>query len=201
MNMELTLEKLKKPFIFNLDNLSKEEKELVLKIGSQHFYRLMDGVWQKDQLWEQDCMYLLEGNYIYKEFNIERKTKSQEDSKIEVRHIVMPHHLNQNDTLFGGQLLSWIDICAAMTAQKHAGNVVVTVHIDSVSFKHPIFKGEHVVLNSFVISTGTTSMKIKVEVHKDNPFTGEKELTTEAVLVFVALGQDNKPTEVPALEE
>lgn len=130
---------------------------------------------------------------------MERKIKKQFESRIEVRHIVMPHHLNQNDTLFGGQLLSWIDICAAMTAQKHSENVVVTVHIDSVSFKHPIFKGEHVVLNSVVISTGTTSMKIKVEVHKENPFTGEKELTTEAILVFVALDKDNKPTEVPML--
>jgi acyl-CoA hydrolase len=131
---------------------------------------------------------------------MERLKKKQADSKIEVRHIVMPNHLNQNDTLFGGQLLSWIDTCACMTAQKHSGNIVATVQLDSVSFKRPIFKGEHVVLNSIMISVGTTSMTIKVFAYKENPFNNQRELATEAFLVFVALDKDNKPIEVPLIE-
>lgn len=130
-----------------------------------------------------------------------RKVKTIEESKVELRHIVMPHHLNQNDTLFGGQLLAWIDECAAMTAQKHAENIVATVHIDSVSFKKPLLKGEHVELKSTIVSTGNTSMKIKVEVHKENPYKNTRELATESLLVFVALDKENKPTEVPLIQK
>ncbi len=126
--------------------------------------------------------------------------KKPSDSAIEMREIVMPHHSNAIGTIFGGTVMSWIDIAAAMCAAKHSGKNVVTAHVDDIDFLRPIKIGEHVVIKASVNYTGKTSMVIGVKVQSENPYTGEITKTTKAYLTFVALDDKGQPTAIPEIE-
>ena len=126
--------------------------------------------------------------------------KTPQETAVEMREMVMPHHTNAHSTIFGGQVMSWIDIAAAMTAQKHCQRPVVTVQIDSISFKAPIKIGYHVIIQAMVNYVGNTSMEIGVRVTSENPMTGDTRVTTRAYLTFVALDEFGKPIKVPELD-
>lgn len=88
------------------------------------------------------------------------------DNKVfiaETTHIVMPSDTNHHGTLFGGMLAQWIDICAALSAQKCAGSVV-TASIDNLVFKNPVKLGDVVTLRSAVNRVWDTSMEVGVRV-------------------------------------
>jgi acyl-CoA hydrolase len=125
--------------------------------------------------------------------------KSPNQSKIEMREMVLPQHTNALNSIFGGVLMSWIDLAAAMCAQKHCERHVVTVHIDELSFLSPIKVGEHVLIKASINYTGSTSMIIGVRVESENPLTQEIRLTTRAYLTFVAIDSLGKPISVPPL--
>jgi len=125
--------------------------------------------------------------------------KSPSQSKIEMREMVLPQHTNALNSIFGGVLMSWIDLAAAMCAQKHCERHVVTVHIDELSFLSPIKVGEHVLIKASINYTGSTSMIIGVRVDSENPLTQEVRLTTRAYLTFVAIDSLGKPISVPPL--
>jgi acyl-CoA hydrolase len=132
--------------------------------------------------------------------NIKGKTPSQ--SAVETRYLIMPHHANPQGTVFGGVIMSWIDMVAGMAAQRHAGCQIVTAGIDSLSFKEPILIGEHVVLRASVNYVSRTSMEVGVQVMRENPCTGLKTIATTAHLTFVALDITKKPIPVvPILPE
>lgn len=126
-------------------------------------------------------------------------SKHPKDSSVETRNIVMPEHTNHYGTVFGGVIMSWIDIAAAMAAERHCGHEAVTVSIDKISFRAPINIGDHVVLKAAVNYVGKTSMEIGVQVTKENPHTGEKWVTTTAYLTFVGVGKDKKPVKISDL--
>ncbi|MFQ5510735.1 MAG: acyl-CoA thioesterase [Candidatus Krumholzibacteriia bacterium] len=126
--------------------------------------------------------------------------KSPGASAIETRYILAPHQVNSFGTAFGGVIMSWIDMVAAMAAQRHCQGVVVTASIDKISFKAPIHVGDHVVLKASVNYVGKTSMEVGVRVHKEDPVSGEQVRTTTAYLTFVRLDRDGLPREVPPLE-
>ena len=92
--------------------------------------------------------------------------------------------------------MSWIDIAAAICAQRHSQRSVVTAHIDDLHFVAPVRKGWVVNLKASVNYTGRTSMEIGVRVDAENPQTGEQFHTATAYLTFVALGSDGKPEKV-----
>ena len=92
--------------------------------------------------------------------------------------------------------MSWIDIAAAICAQRHSRRSVVTAHIDDLHFIAPVRKGWVVNLKASVNYTGRTSMEVGVRVDAENPQTGENFHTATAYLTFVALGSDGKPQEV-----
>jgi acyl-CoA hydrolase len=125
--------------------------------------------------------------------------KSPGESAIETRYLVMPDQVNHYGTAFGGVILSWIDMAAAMVAERHCEGEAVTVSIDKVSFLAPINIGDHVVLKAIVTYTGNTSLEIEVQVTKENPYSGEKVQATKAFLTFVALDSQKRPTKVPDL--
>lgn len=129
------------------------------------------------------------------------RSKSIADSAIEMVQLVLPNDANLLGNLKGGQLMHWIDIAAALTASKHSNQVVATVSMDSLDFKHPIKLGEMVKLSAKIVSVGNTSMKIKVCVWAENLQADTSLLTNEATLVFVALDSQGKPTRVPRLHE
>lgn len=130
----------------------------------------------------------------------ERKRKRPEESAVETRYIVMPDQANAYGTVFGGVIMSWIDMVAGMVAQRHAEGVAVTASIDQLSFKAPIYVGDHVVLKAAVNYVGNTSMEIGVKVIKEDPVTGEQVQATIAYLTFVGLDVNQRPRVLPELD-
>lgn len=126
--------------------------------------------------------------------------KKIEDSAVTMRQLVMPNDTNPHNTIFGGTVLSWVDMCAAMVAERHCNKNVVTVHIDDITFLSPIRVGDHVCIKGQVNYVGKTSVLIGVKVIAENPQTGDVRHTTSAYLTFVALNDVGRPTEVPGLE-
>ncbi len=126
--------------------------------------------------------------------------KAVSSSQVIMTQLVLPSHTNSLDTVFGGTVMSWIDICAAIAAQRHSNREVVTASIDQLNFIAPIKRGWVVNLKASVNFTSRTSMEVGVRVDAENPKTSEMFHTASAYLTFVALGSDGKPTTVPALE-
>jgi acyl-CoA hydrolase len=125
--------------------------------------------------------------------------KSADDTQVEMTQVVLPQFANAIGTVFGGQVVSWIDICAAVAAQRHCRLPVVTVSIDSVHFQKPIKQGQVVVLKSRVNAVFRTSLEIGVVVFAEDPVTGQKCKAVSAYCTFVALGMDGRPSEIPGL--
>lgn len=113
--------------------------------------------------------------------------------------LVLPSHTNALGTIFGGTIMSWIDIAAAICSQRHSGREVVTASIDSLSFVAPVYKGWVVNLKASVNYVSRTSMEVGVRVDAENPKTGELFHTSTAYLTFVAIGSNGKPAPVPGL--
>ncbi|KIL49428.1 acyl-CoA thioesterase [Jeotgalibacillus soli] len=113
--------------------------------------------------------------------------------------LVLPPDTNHLQTIFGGQVLSYIDEIAAITAMKHANKVVVTASIDSVDFLSAARVGDVLELEAIVTSTGRSSMEVYVRVRSKNLLTGEEMLTTESFLTMVAVDDNGKPFPVPAV--
>lgn len=126
--------------------------------------------------------------------------KTPSESSVEMRELVMPHHTNPQGNVFGGTVMSWIDIAAAMVAARHCSKPVVTAHIDDIDFIAPIKMGYHVLIQASINYVGKTSMIVGVKVTSENPYTQESRTTTKAYLTFVALDDLGKPIEVPQLK-
>jgi acyl-CoA hydrolase len=118
-------------------------------------------------------------------------------SKTTMTEIVLPIHTNALGTVFGGTISSWIDICAAIAAQRHCRHTAVTASFDALNFVKPVMQGWVVNLRASVNFAAKTSMEVGVRVDAENPQTGETFHTATAYLTFVALGADKKPTLVP----
>ena len=120
-------------------------------------------------------------------------------SQVVMTELVLPQHTNALGSIFGGTVVSWIDICAAIAAQRHCGKAVVTASIDALQFVAPVMNGWVVNLRASVNDAGRTSMEVGVRVDAENPMTGERFHTATAYLTFVALGSNLKPSELPPL--
>ena len=127
------------------------------------------------------------------------KAKSPDESAVEMREMVMPTDTNKHGTIFGGKIMSWIDIAAAMAAERHCNNPVVTAHISDIDFISPINVGFHVSIKASINYVGRSSMIVGVRVDSENPYTGEKKKTTKAYVTFVAIDESGKANEVPRL--
>jgi acyl-CoA hydrolase len=101
--------------------------------------------------------------------------------------------------LFGGKLISDIDMIASISAVRHSRAECVTASIDSVDFLSPITPKDSVCIETFVSYTGTSSMEIFVKVIAENLMSGDRKIAATAFLTFVALDDNGKPTKVPAI--
>ncbi len=117
-----------------------------------------------------------------------------------MNELVLPNDTNTLGNLMGGRLLHWMDICAAIAAQKHSNHIVVTASVDSVSFKESIRLGDVVTLQAWVTRAFNTSMEVFIEVFAQDIPRGEKIKCNEAYYTFVALDGRQKPAVVPQLE-
>lgn len=121
-------------------------------------------------------------------------------SRVVTTHLVLPSDTNSLGSIFGGTIMSWVDIAAAVCAQRHSASEVVTASIDRLNFVAPVYKGWVVNLKASVNFVAKTSMEVGVRVDAENPKTGETFHTASAYLTFVAIGSDGKPRSVPALD-
>ncbi|MDR4949215.1 acyl-CoA thioesterase [Neobacillus cucumis] len=112
---------------------------------------------------------------------------------------IFPNDVNNHNTLFGGKLISDIDMLASISAVRHSRAECVTASIDSVDFLSPITPKDSVCIETFVTFTGTSSMEVIAKVIAENMMSGERKIAATAFLTFVALDQNGKPTKVPAI--
>jgi len=120
-------------------------------------------------------------------------TKVIKDSIVTMTELVLPQHTNQLGNLLGGQLMHWIDICAALAASKHSGKVCVTASVDNIDFKKPIKLGDVVTLSASVNRVFSTSMEVGVKVIAENFTKGKSLHTNSAYLTFVGVDENGKP--------
>src|SRR6266498_1578208 len=121
-------------------------------------------------------------------------------SRITISQLMHPEHANLLGNVHGGWVMKLVDEAGALSCMRHAQKKVVTVAIDSMTFRQPIKLGDLVILNSEVTYTGHTSMEVEVQVHAENPITGEQTHTNTAYLVYVALDDEGRPSSVPPLK-
>lgn len=120
------------------------------------------------------------------------------ESKTEHVQILTQADLNGYGRLFGGKLMEWIDIVAAVTARRHCGHNVTTAMVDSLEFTAPAYANDTLVLEGMVTHTGRTSMEICVKTYIER-LSGERKLVNKAYLIMVALDENERPVEVPRL--
>lgn len=127
------------------------------------------------------------------------KEKTPRESQVETRCLLLPQHANAFGVAFGGTIMSWIDMVAAMVAQRHCECEVVTASTDKISFRAPIYVGEQVLLKASANYVGLTSMEVGVQVLSENPLTGKSLRATTAYLTFVGLDKNKRPCPIPRL--
>lgn len=113
--------------------------------------------------------------------------------------LVLPGDANALGTIFGGKIMHWVDIAAAVAAMRHAGSSVVTASIDALHFLGPIRIGEVVVLQAQVNEAFHTSMEVGVRVEAEDPRVPGRRYTTKAYLTFVAINAAGQPIPVPPI--
>ncbi len=128
------------------------------------------------------------------------RPKKPSESTAVITELMMPHQVNNLGHVFGGELLSMVDRAAAVSAMRHAGGPCVTVSIDRVDFKEPIYTGELVTCSARVNFVGRTSMEVGVRVEAENLITGVKRHTNTCLLTFVAIDERHRPRPVPPLD-
>ena len=125
--------------------------------------------------------------------------RAQIDSRTQMTEYVLPQHANALGGVFGGQIMAWIDLCAAICAQRHSGRMAVTAFVDDLKFEKPVHVGEVVRLEARVTAAFRTSMEIEVVVEGEDATTGRRWPCVNALVTFVAIDGARKPTEVPPL--
>jgi acyl-CoA hydrolase len=125
--------------------------------------------------------------------------KARSASTTEMVEYVLPQHANVHGSVFGGQIMAWVDLCAAVCAQRHSGHPCVTASVDDFLFKRPVRVGQVVLLLAQVAAAFQTSMEIEVHVYGEDTFSGERWPTVECRMTFVAIGDGGRPVAIPPL--
>jgi len=122
-----------------------------------------------------------------------------EDRMPVLRVPARPRDANMGGTIFGGWIMSHVDIAGSIPALERARGAVVTRAVDSFEFKKPVFIGDLVSCYADIISTGKSSIKVKVEVYAERMHKGVTDCVkvTEATLVYVAIDENGKPRHLP----
>ncbi len=123
--------------------------------------------------------------------------KPVRDSAVEMTELVLPGHTNQLGTIFGGQLMAWIDIAAAISSTRHARGPCVTASIDALHFVAPVKLGHVVCIRACVNFTGRTSMEVGARLESEDPLTGVRTHVATSYLTFVAVDAGGQPRAVP----
>jgi Acyl-CoA hydrolase len=125
--------------------------------------------------------------------------KHPQDTHVIMSELVLPNDTNTLGNLMGGRLMHWMDIAAAISAQKHCNCPVVTASVDNVSFNNPIKLGNVITIEARLTRSFNTSMEVYLRVYGEDLTAQYRYLTNEAYLTFVALDPNGKPRKVPEI--
>ncbi|HLB95160.1 MAG TPA: acyl-CoA thioesterase [Nitrospiria bacterium] len=125
--------------------------------------------------------------------------KPPKESAAEMVQVVLPNDANPLGNILGGRVMHWIDLVGAVVASRHSHRPVVTASMERLDFHSPIRVGYIVLLKGSLHYVGKTSMEVGVEVYSEDPRTGQRTHTSSAILTYVALDDNGKPTSVPKL--
>jgi len=131
---------------------------------------------------------------------LDRDKKSPRESEVSYTTVVLPEDTNTHGNLFGGRLLAMLDKAAFICAARHGRRNCVTASMEHIDFLSPVRQGFIVMLRGRLNFVHRSSMEIGLEAEAENPLTGTRTRTCSAVVTFIALGDDGRPTEVPGLE-
>lgn len=127
-------------------------------------------------------------------------SKKARNSFTVMNELVLPNDTNTLNNLMGGRLLHWMDIAAAISAQKHCNRIVVTASVDNVSFQHAIKLGDVVTIEAKVTRAFNTSLEVRLDVWAENIPSGFRLKSNEAYYTFVAVDQSGRTIPVPELK-
>lgn len=122
------------------------------------------------------------------------------ETHLENRSRIQPDMTNNYDTAHGGVVMELMDEVGAMAAMRFAGETCVTARVEGLDFARPIPRGDIAVVEAWVYRAGTSSIRVRVVVDREDPRTGERERTCESRFVFVAVDGEGSPVAVPDLE-
>ncbi|AEB30031.1 putative acyl-CoA hydrolase [Carnobacterium sp. 17-4] len=132
--------------------------------------------------------------------NEKRLVKRCRESLVVQTHSIFPNQLNNHGTLFGGELMSMLDVAASIAVTRHARTQSVTASTDSVDFLHPIQRNDAITIEAYVSGVGKSSVEVFCKVIGENLLTGEQYLAVTAFLTFVAFKTDKNKAIVPLIE-
>jgi len=121
------------------------------------------------------------------------------DSTVQMTEIVLPEDSNAHGSIFGGRVLALVDKCAAAVAIRHARSPVLTAALDSVSFVSQVRVGDLLTLDGRLNAVFCSSMEVEVAVRSEDPLTGERKLTTRALVTLVVVDGAGSPVPAPRL--
>jgi len=128
------------------------------------------------------------------------KVSLPEGKEPALRVVPMPADANQHGDIFGGWIVSQVDIAGSVVAARHARGRVATVAVNALQFKQPVFIGDVLSFYAEIVRVGNTSITVDVEVYAQrNPSEVETVKVTEATLTYVATDQNRRPRPVPPL--
>ena len=127
------------------------------------------------------------------------QARPQSASETKMTEYVLPQHANALGNVFGGQIMAWLDLCGAITAQRHTGEMCVTAFVDDLKFHNPVKVGEVVRLSARVSAAFRTSIEIEIDVEGEDSRSGRTWPCVQARLTFVAIDAHGKPVAVPQL--
>lgn len=126
--------------------------------------------------------------------------KTPRESESTLSESMMPDQLNHHGNVFGGEILALVDKTGGVVARRHSRHPVVTVSMDRVEFREPIYASDYVEAHGRIVYVGRTSMEVMVTVEAENVETGERRRTNRCFLTYVALDRENgRPAPVPPL--
>ena len=122
------------------------------------------------------------------------------DSANVMAELVLPHQANVHGSVLGGTVMHWIDLAAAVVANRHCRRPVVTAAIDEMSFLAPILVGQLALIRAHITMVDNSSMEIRVDVDSEDLLSGERRHTSTAFVTFVAVDViTRRPIAVPPL--
>jgi acyl-CoA thioesterase YciA len=119
------------------------------------------------------------------------------DSEPALRSIAMPADANPAGDIFGGWVLSQMDLAGGVVAHRRAQGRTATVAVTGMTFHLPVFIGDEVSCYAYIVKTGRTSITVKIETWVRRGLTGERVMVTEGIFTYVAIGPDRKPRALP----